>query len=131
MASPFVVPDVVRLDLPDGEWIEVKKELTFGEQQDMFTSMRRQLAPGEPPVLDPARIAMCRMQAYILAWSFTENGRSVPVSMGAMRQLRIPMAMAIREALEKHDEDVQEEHEAEKKTPTGEPAPSLTLLSAK
>jgi hypothetical protein len=131
MINPFVEPDIVRLALPGDHWIEVKRELSYGEEQDMYSRMRRQVSPGEVPTLDPMMIGAARMEAYILGWSFTENGKSVPVSTGAFRQLKPRMARAIREALEQHEEAIAAEQEAEKKTSSGEPAPSRTLQSVK
>lgn len=131
MINPFVEPDIVRLSLPGDHWIEVKRELTYGEEQDMYARMRRQFSPGEAPLLDAAMIGSARMEAYIVGWSFTEHGKSTPISVGAFRQLKPRMARAIREALEQHEEVVTAEQEAEKKTTSGDPAPSRTLQSVK
>lgn len=131
MDSPFVVPDVVRLPLSGGHWIEVKRELSYGEEQDMYARMRRQLAPGDVPVLDPTLIGSSRMEAYILNWSFEEQGKKTPISAGAFRQLKTRVAREIRDLLERHEASVLQEQDDEKKTPTGEPASSPTSLSAK
>lgn len=115
MGSPFVVPSVVRLPLPGGDWIDVKKELTYGEQQVMFAKMRRQFGPNEPPMLDSTRIGRARMEAFIVGWSFVDpSGQPIPVSVGAIEQLRIATANALRAALEEHEERVLAEQEAEK-----------------
>ena len=34
--SRFVVPGRVRLDLSDGDWVEVKRRLTYAEQQELL-----------------------------------------------------------------------------------------------
>ena len=116
MWSPFVVPDVVRIDLEHGQWIDVKRELTYGETEDMYASMRKQFGPNEIPLLDPPRIGRARMSAYIVAWSFADaNGKPVPVGDSAFADLRPSVAREIREALEQHEEDIQRTQDVEKK----------------
>ena len=120
MISPFVIPQVVRLPLPGGHWIDVKREITFGEQEEMFARMRRQMAPGEVPVLDTTRIRRSRMQAYVVGWSFVDPaGRPVPVGDAGFSQLTPDMGKVIAETLDTHEEHVLAEREAEKNAPDG------------
>jgi hypothetical protein len=120
MINALVVPDITRLTLPGGHWIDVKVELTYGEERKMYGQMRTQLAPGEMPVLDPTLIGLARMGAYIVGWSVADaNGRPVPVSVSAFDDLKPRMAKAIRDALEAHEEAVTAAQEAEKNDPDG------------
>lgn len=122
----FVIPAIDRLKLPDGAWVDVKRELTYGEEQQMFARMRRQMAPGEVPVLDTTLIGLARMHAYIVAWSLTDptSGQPIPLTPAAIENLTRPMAKAIREALELHEETVNAEREEEKNDRDGAPASS-------
>lgn len=115
----FVEPEIKRLPLDGGAWIDVKAELNYGEEQDMYAAMRRQFGPGEVPILDSTLIGQARMAAYIVGWSFVDpsSGKPVPVSASAMRDLRRPVAKAIRDALEKHEETIDAAQVQEKKDP--------------
>jgi hypothetical protein len=120
MINAFVVPDVTRLHLKGGHWIDVKAELTYGEHEDMLGSMRRQFGPGESPQLDPTRIGRCRMAAWIVAWSLVDNtGKPIPVGPSGFSNLKMSMARAIRDAIDLHELAVDEASEAEKNDPDG------------
>lgn len=132
MPGVFVDPAVVRVPLDGGEWIDVKRELTYGETEDMYAAMRKQFGPNEMPLLDPTRIGRARMAAYLVAWSFTDSaGKPVPVSESAFAQLRPTVARAIRDALEEHEEDVQRAMDVEKNVRDGATVSSPITPSAK
>jgi hypothetical protein len=118
MYNAFVEPAFTKLTLPEDQWVEVKRELTYGEEQDMYASMRRQLGPNQTPVLDPILIGQCRMEAFIVAWSFQDpNGKPVRVTPAAIRQLFPHVARAIRDLLDVHAESVETARAEEKKDP--------------
>jgi hypothetical protein len=120
MDSPFVQPAIVRLQLKQNRWIDVRRELTYGEHQMMFAKMRKQFGIGEPPVLDVTMIGRARMDAYIVAWSFTDpQGKPVALTPAALENLKTGVANEIRDALELHEETVKAENEAEKNAPDG------------
>lgn len=107
MRCRFVQPKIVRLPLTDGQWIDVKRELSYGEQTDMFASMRKQFGAGTVPVLDATQIGRARMGAYLLAWSLVDaEGTPVPVSPAAINNLDVETAREITDALETHDEAI-------------------------
>jgi hypothetical protein len=113
----FVEPELVRLPLSDGDWIDVKKILTTGEQRRMFADMRRRFAPGELPSVDPAQVALARAVAYIVMWSFVDrHGQPVPVSPGAIDQLDTWTFTEIREAIDAHERAQDQAFDDEKKT---------------
>lgn len=86
----FVDPDVVQLDLGDGLWLKVKKELTVGEsmavQQALIKSVR---ADGrvEP---DLSQIWKANICAYIIDWNLERHGKRVPYSLDAVDSLSKP-----------------------------------------
>jgi hypothetical protein len=129
----FVDPAVVRLPLEGGgDWIDVKRELTYGETEDMYARMRKQFGPNEVPQLDTTRIGRARMEAYIVAWSFVDrSGKPVAVSPTALTDLRPHVARLIRDALEQHEEDVLQNREAEKNAPDGASVSSPTSPSVR
>lgn len=127
MRCRFVQPDLVRVPLTDGDWIDVKKELTTGEQREMFGEMRRQFAPGEEPVVDGVQIGRARSAAYIIAWSFVDaDGTPVPYSRAAYDALDTATSKEINQAINAHEDRVATERQ-EKKLTT--PLPSFAATS--
>jgi hypothetical protein len=117
MACRFVQPIVVRLPLTEGDWVDVKRDLTFGEQQQMFSAMRRRYAPGELPMLDPASVTSARVLAYVVSWSLVDShGTPVALSPGALNSLFPDAVNEIRDALDAHVDARERELADEKKT---------------
>jgi hypothetical protein len=73
----FVQPDVVRLEISDGDWIEIKRELTVGEQKGMAAKAvkRMSLDVGETTQYDwdPVSVPFAAVEAYLVGWSFSEQ----------------------------------------------------------
>jgi hypothetical protein len=104
----FVTPAIDRLDLPDGHWLEVRRELTVGEERRAFSGVvDRVNADGSfRPNFD--QIGRAEKIAYIVDWSLTDSlGKHIPFSERAVDNLR-PAAWAIIEkALDKHIEAIE------------------------
>jgi len=58
----FATTETVRLDLSDGEWIEVKAELSYGDLQGVASQTRG----------DFTSSALNLVAAYLLDWSFRD-----------------------------------------------------------
>jgi hypothetical protein len=75
MTRRVVVPEVVRLSLTEGDWIEVKMELTYGEactiRQQMITGIRPPNAqqPSMGYDLDIGAWERATVEAYLVDWS--------------------------------------------------------------
>jgi len=125
-----VEPATVRLKLSDGDWIDVKQELTTGEQRAMFADMRRRLGPGELPTLDPAQVSVARAKAYLVGWSFVDKDqRPVPVSASAIDQLDTRTFTEITTAVDLHEQATEAAWTDEKKTSTPSTGTGTTLRS--
>lgn len=112
----FVQPDIVRLPLSDGDWIDIKRELNTGEQREMFGEMRRQFAPGESPILDSGLFGPARAAAYIVAWSFVDaGGKPVSVSRSAFDSLDTATSKEIIKAIEAHEDRIDAERQEKKR----------------
>ena len=121
----FVEPETVRLELSDGDWIEVKKELTYGEEQRLtgaaMTSMNVQsdadrvkakTADGEGVRvnLENERYAVLRFYTWIAEWSFTnKHGKHINVSRESISNLIASDAHEIDTALSAYIDSVEEE----------------------
>jgi hypothetical protein len=106
--SRFVLPTTVQLTLSDGDFIEIKERLTFGEQQKLTAKTLAQegnlFGGGEvTATLDFAGYKTERMLAYLVDWSFRDaDGRVVPVSRAALEALDPETADEIDTALDAH-----------------------------
>jgi hypothetical protein len=99
----FVSAETVRLELTDGDWIEVKRELSYGEQQELFLRdvQMTGLAGGERNVsVDLQLINIRDMAMWIVDWSFEDaKGKRVPVSIDSIKALATDAAEEVDEAL--------------------------------
>ena len=113
----FVSPDTKRLDLSDGDWCEVKEQLTYKEQQQLSGAMLRSIkgAEGDQEMgIDFGRYAVLRLKTWLVDWSFRDaNDKPVPVSPAAIENLDPDAAAEIGEAIDKHIA----ERQASKATP--------------
>jgi len=98
----FVQPDVQRLELFGGEaWIEVKGELSYGEQQRITgMALRSMSTSGSEIGLDFNSYNIGRMSAWIVDWSLTDaKGKQVKVNLDSIRNLAQPVADEIDRVL--------------------------------
>lgn len=103
--SRFVTPATVRLDLSDGDWIEIKERLTYAEERTMANSALVGLNGGGGFQVDFARAALLRMETWLTDWSFAdEDGKSVPLTASAIRNLDPDSANEIIAALDTYQE---------------------------
>src|SRR5262245_2929100 len=89
----FVKEATTRLDLSDGDWLEVRTRLSYGQQMRMQAAgLDRHLdapgpggsgAPAGPRkvAVDLVAFQLARFRTYITRWSFVdpETGREAPV----------------------------------------------------
>lgn len=115
----FVDPEVVRLTLSDGvNWIEVKRELTYGEEQKLAASSLRpdSAEMGKTIALDMERFNISRIAMWLTDWSFRDrNDKPVPITPATIGALRSRVAAEIDRLLTQHIQAL----EAEMLDPTG------------
>lgn len=96
----FVTPDTVRIDLGDGDWIDIKKRLNIGEEKVLTTAgfggvtMR---TPGDEEEdkekgtdidVNWKAMSVARVNAYLVAWNLAdEEGVTVEISPQAIDSL--------------------------------------------
>ena len=83
-ASPFVQPRVARLPLDDGQWIEIKHELSYGDMQ-VFASQTRG---------DLSAASLNLVAAYLLESFLTQASQLqyLATTSSPLRSLREPCA---------------------------------------
>ena len=133
MGFTFVQPGTVKIDIGDGDWIEVKRELSAGELKAMrtasFTYMqgkpdgetdKARADGGDEEVklgVDWRKLGVARIMAYVLDWNAKDaQGRPVAFSRDAIEQLSIGDFERIEKAINAHAKQI----EAEKNAKAGE-----------
>lgn len=122
----FVKPDIVRLSLSDGDYIDIKRELNAGEQRRVFGRMVKDMPAGEVASLDPEKVGLTKLQEYLIGWSFTDaDGKPVDLTEGAIDNLDLETYGEIRKAIDNHESALDAERTARKneKDGTGTSAP--------
>lgn len=127
----FVQPEIVRLTLSDGDWIDVKKRLTVGEERAAFQAIVgevNQATGWRKPNVEMVGVA--EMVAYIVRWSLRDaNDLPVAVSVDTIKALDSASFTEMEKALEQHVAAVEAELTA-KKAADGETKPVATSPSA-
>ena len=123
----FVVPNTVRVELSDGDWVELKDRLTYGEQQRLASSaLTRMTNSGGADAgieLDFEKHSLMRMETWLVDWSFVGlNGKPVSITRAAIAALDPDTAAEIDAAITKHVEEIEAAKNAV--TPPGSAAAS-------
>lgn len=120
----FVKPAVARLDLGDGQWVEIKEQITYGEAQRLTGSMLRSRVSrndGADEVgVDYARFSVLKLQTWLVDWSARdEDDKPVPLSPAAIENLDPATAEAIDAAINAHLAKRAEGKATPRSTPNG------------
>jgi hypothetical protein len=135
----FATEEVIRLPLGGPHWIDVKRELNYGERTEIESAsirgMQREALTeasqaGNTFLLDLGRQRFLMLALYIVRWSFTEPGTGKPVIIPSdlgeriafFRNLQGKVGEALRNAVEDHHnkmmaEEAQEEQIAQMEDP--------------
>jgi len=139
MGSRFRKPQEHRLELDGGDWLLVKKYLTAGDERDLYARMYvdGSITPGEKLRLDPVKVGLSQILAYLLDWSITDaddqpiriRDQSPDFLIAALNDMDGDSFREILSAIQAHDGAMTAEREHEKKTRAGGTASSLTSTS--
>ena len=99
----------VRLALSDGDWVSVRKELSYGQQRRLaasgLTGIDQAAAEGERLKVDLAAYDIERLVLWVLDWSFRDDdGEPVVVGREAIEALHPDAAAEVNAALDRHIE---------------------------
>lgn len=126
----FVQPDVVRLPLSDGDWIDVKKELNAGEQRRVFSRLVKAMHFNEKAEVDPEQVGLSKVVEFLVGWSFTDSGgKPVPVSEAAIGNLDGATYAEIVKAVDAHEE-ASDKARDERKNEKGDETRSSAISSS-
>jgi hypothetical protein len=133
----IVMPEVVRISISDGDWIEVKKRLNYGEKvaasaaliQDMHGDGR--ITPRVDMMAGTAQVL-----AYLVDWSLVDTtDKRIAIDTDARKLAAVKMLdeatmREIETAITAHREQMERESEAQKNGQAGESASSTISPSA-
>lgn len=133
----IVKPKTVRLSLSDGQFLDVKRRLNAGEQQDLFAAMAPYLVAGEKPQLKSQSVMTAKILAYLLGWSLTDDGAPIPMNpdlpetarLATLRSLDPDVFREIREVIDAHEAAIDKEIDEAKKMKGSTSASSKTSPS--
>ncbi len=115
----FVQPLTVTLELSDGDTIEVKQRLTYGEEQQLANaSIIGTVNDAMKPdiKLDMSRYGMRRMAMWLVDWSFVgPDGKVMPITEQTLASLDSDTAKEIDDALDAHIARMDEEKKVKAK----------------
>lgn len=115
--SRFVQPETVRIDLSDGDWIRVKKQLNVKETREVWKPIMGEIKDGwRRPNIE--MVGISEIVAYVVDWSFTDaNDNRVKVSMEAVGDLDQESFDEIDAALKTHIAAMETERAERKNAP--------------
>jgi len=140
--SRFVRPDTVRLPISNNDWLLVKKQLTAGEQRQVFARLMKPFHPGANAAasleVDPLQASLSTVLGYLVDWSLTdEDGRVVEIKgkrledvIAVLDALDMDSFTEIQQAIQAHEAREAEARRDRQANPFGEPASSQTFTSA-
>ena len=138
--NPFVKPDTVRLELRDGDFLIVRKQLNAGEYHDMFARVMKPLQPDDRPrdaatqiQMDPMRASRAEVLAYLVDWSFVDDtgapitlrGQSPDFIEAALRNIDLDTYNEIVAAVQAHER----QNQTARLERTGNPTGALASLA--
>jgi len=113
----FVMPDVVRIDLTDGDWIEIKKELSVGDakriQNAAITFVGGDINDDRKFGVDMERASIEQVLVWLVEWSFrNEKDKPVSITRESIRSLDQESFEEIENAITSYAETLEKEKNA-------------------
>lgn len=98
----FVEPATDRLDLGDGYWVEVKRELTVREAADVQASLIKSVRADGRVEPDFGEVWKANIVAYLVDWNLDRHGKPVPFTPAAVDNLSKAAWGRIEQAVQAH-----------------------------
>lgn len=133
--ADFVKPEVARLSLEDGKYVDVKKRLNHGESEDMYALMSPFVGVDGRAQVNRREVRTAKVLSYLVGWSLLNDGTPVAMSLDmpdtarrdTINSLDPDRFNEIYEAIEQHENAMFQERAAEKKGRDGaKPSPVIS-----
>ena len=86
----FVQPETVRIDIGDGDWIDVKKRLTSGEARRAYTGVIKDSTQDGRFSFDMNVLGRQELLVYLVEWSLVGfDGKRVPIDTNARKEAAV------------------------------------------
>jgi hypothetical protein len=108
----FVKPDTVKLELEDDEWIEVKKELNYGEQSKLIVDSQVKVGMDGIGEVNPMNTAIPGIMAYVVDWSVEVDGKRQEITREVLEAMPFDYVLEIGAAINEHTGKMAEEKKA-------------------
>lgn len=121
--SWFVKPETVQIDLPEGQWIEVKKRLTHGEERRALASLYTEVRADGRITPNVEMLGKSEVMAYLVEWSLRDDeGKPIRIDTDAKRSAALDLLdpdkfQVISEAITAHVEAMKAQRELDKAAP--------------
>ena len=89
MGEFFSDSEKFRIDFPDGQWVDVKEELSQKDQDYIMSQMAKTEGEGTGLRPDIQLGQLPLLERSVIAWSFTEDGQAVPINRDTISKLRV------------------------------------------
>jgi len=89
MGEFFADSESVRIDFPDGQWVDVKEELSQADSDYIMSQMAKTEGEGVGLKPDIRLGQMPLLERSIIGWSFTDKGQPIPVNQETISTLRV------------------------------------------
>jgi len=108
MSEFFSDSERVKINFPDGQWVEVKEELSQADHDYILSQMARAEQSGKKPkmILQLGKLPL--LERAITDWSFTENGTRVIINRDTISKLRSRYRIKILEELDRLSDEASE-----------------------
>jgi hypothetical protein len=118
---PIVRPEVVRVPLADGDFLDLKKQLNTREYRSMLTAQFREPNAGDKAVINLEQMGVSKVLAYVVGWSFVDfDGHPLPFDASTLMSIHHDVFTEILAAVEAHEEASEKARAAEKNGQGGE-----------
>lgn len=103
----------VTIAAANDDWLEVKRQLSIGEEQDAFAGVVKGMYAGEKAEIDPHKLALAKFSKYVTGWSFIDFS-GAPLPLDAVSTIDPERFAELALALDQHEAAIEQEREARK-----------------
>lgn len=82
----FISENTTRLDVGDGEWVEIKQKLSVGDYERIATESKNDLTEGR---------IVATLVTVIKAWNLKDDGKEMPLNRASIEKIDADLATRI------------------------------------